>query len=265
MARTVKRDKGVIMILQTRGGTVKIYLSSILFLFLFDSGAKDIICKRLDSSHPYAKRSRRKVRVGNEYKYIYKMDEDLYEKKPILQGRIIISRLQFLEESYGLDPLKDITCDLSNGILICPKRPVSKDQFDAQRFIFPLYNMPSLRQVPHKGKSSQEIRRKMFNLYPPFEIFKFFENFSEMLEFTNSGAGSRLRDFDERVFHGKVFISNMRIAFTSSSRDEISKNCAIQLNVKDWPLYKGDLTIPPYKQKEAAQRTQKKPDQYWQE
>ena len=75
----------------------------------------------------------------------------------------------------------------------------------------------------------------------------------------------RLRRFDSRVFHGKVFISNMGIAFSSSSRDEISKNCAIQLNVKDWPLYKGDLTIPPYKQKEAAQRTKKKPDQYWQE
>ncbi|MEC7278383.1 MAG: hypothetical protein VXV96_18820 [Bdellovibrionota bacterium] len=104
---------------------MKIFLSSILFLFLFDSSAKDIICKRLDSTHPYAKKSRRKVRVGDEFKYIYQMNMDLYEKKPILQGKIIISGLQFLEKSYKLDPLKDITCDLSNGILICPKRPVS--------------------------------------------------------------------------------------------------------------------------------------------
>jgi hypothetical protein len=75
----------------------------------------------------------------------------------------------------------------------------------------------------------------------------------------------RLRRFDSRVFHGKVFISKVGFGFYGAYREEISKNCAIQLNVKDWPLYKGDLTIPPYKQKEAAQRTQKKPDQYWQE
>ncbi len=251
------------MILQMRGGTVKIFLSSILFLFLFDSGAKDIICKRLDSSHTYAKRSRRKVRVGDEYKYIDQMNMDLYEKKPILQGKIIISGLQFLEESYKLDPLKDITCDLSNGILICPKRPVSKDRLGAQRIIFPFSEVQALKNMDHKEHPPENIVDQVFNLHLPFEIFKFFSNYREMSEFKESRF--RLRRFDSRVFQGKVFISNMEIASSSSSRDEISKYCAIQLNVKDWPLYKGDLTIPPYKQKEAAQRTQKKPDQYWKE
>lgn len=263
MVRTVKRDKGVTMILQTRCGTVKIFLSSILFLCLFDSGAKDIICKRLDSTHPYAKKSRRKVRVGDEYKYIYQMNMDLYEKKPILQGKIIISGLQFLEKSYKLDPLKDITCDLSNGILICPKRPVSKDRFDSQDIIFPFSEVQALKNVDHKEHPPERIVDQVFNLHLPVEIFKFFSNYREMSEFKKSRF--RLRRFDSRVFQGKVFISNVGNGFSGSIGDEISKYCAIQLNVKDWPLYKGDLTIPPYKQKEAAQRTQKKTDQYWQE
>lgn len=263
MVRTVKRDKGVTMILQTRGGTVKIYLSSILFLFLFDSGAKDIICKRLDSSHPYAKRSRHKKRVGKEYKSYYQMNRNLYEKKPILQGKIILSHLKSLEESYKLDPLKDITCDLNNGVLICPKRPVSNSRIGTQGFIFPFNDVQALKNVDHKEHPPEKIRNQIYDLHLPIEFFKFFSNYREMPEFKESWYP--LSGVDSRVFHGKVFISNMGIGSSSSYLDEISKYCTIQLNVKDWPLYKGDLTIPPNKQKEAAQRTQKKPDQYWQE
>ncbi|MEC7277181.1 MAG: hypothetical protein VXV96_12755, partial [Bdellovibrionota bacterium] len=113
----------------------------------------------------------------------------------------------------------------------------------------PFSEVQALKNVDHKEHPPESIVDQVFNLHFPVEIFKFFSNYREMSEFKESRF--RLRRFDSRVFQGKVFVSNVGNGFSGSIGDEISKYCTIQLNVKDWPLYKGDLTIPPYKQKEA--------------